>query len=244
MVTKIIKTEKGEEVIIDVEDYEFIVNNYDLYIDKNGYVNCRKKTWGNKLPTGKLHKILMNPPKGKHIHVDHKDGDKLNNSKKTNLRICHHSQNMKNRKSVLKYGNRETTSIYKGLYWKEGLGVWETYIKNDEHREYLGIFNDEIAAANCYNYYAKNYHGEFAQLNDVPFMDKDEWMKHKRGQNKSSEYRGVSFINGKWVVQICHKGKREIVGKFDDEIEAAIAYDKRAKELKGDKAKLNFNLHK
>jgi hypothetical protein len=72
-------------------------------------------------------------------------------------------------------------------------------------------------------------------------MTKDEWMKHKRGQNKSSKYRGVSFISGKWAVQIYHKGKNEVVGKFEDETEAAKVYDKRAKELKGDKAKLSFN---
>lgn len=42
----------------------------------------------------------------------------------------------------------------------------------------MGRFNSEIAAANAYNYYAKNEFGDFARINEVPFMSKDQWEKY------------------------------------------------------------------
>lgn len=59
----------------------------------------------------------------------------------------------------------------------------------------------------------------------------------------SSKYRGVNYrkSSGKWQVQIQHQGKLYFVGSFVDEDEAARAYDKRAVDLFGEFAKLNFS---
>lgn len=56
--------------------------------------------------------------------------------------------------------------------------------------------------------------------------------------NKTSQYRGVCKIKKGWHMQI-YKGKhyRQIC---DTELEAALLYDKMAKELFGNKANLNF----
>ncbi|NQT02028.1 MAG: HNH endonuclease [Planctomycetes bacterium] len=61
-------------------------------------------------------------------------------------------------------------------------------------------------------------------------------------RNCSSKYKGVSFhkFSKKWEVQIACNKKREHVGRFDDEIEAALAYDRKAGELFGEFAYLNF----
>lgn len=62
--------------------------------------------------------------------------------------------------------------------------------------------------------------------------------KHKDG---SSAYKGLTFRKrGGWDVRINYAYKHIKVGYFNDEIEAAKAYDKKAKELYGEFAKLNF----
>jgi hypothetical protein len=51
--------------------------------------------------------------------------------------------------------------------------------------------------------------------------------------SKSSEYRGVSWYkrDSKWQAQIQVARKKEHLGYFDDEAEAARAFDVRAAEL-------------
>ncbi len=50
-----------------------------------------------------------------------------------------------------------------------------------------------------------------------------------------SQYTGVSWhaIAGKWVAYIVHQNKLFHLGCFEDEREAALAYDQAARELRG-----------
>lgn len=70
----------------------------------------------------------------------------------------------------------------------------------------------------------------------------------KWGRNKpkgKSEYLGVSSTKrrpGRWHVRISCNGVRHHVGYFKSEIEAAKAYDRKARELEGGVAKTNFPL--
>lgn len=63
--------------------------------------------------------------------------------------------------------------------------------------------------------------------------------KHKDG---SSKYKGLEKSGKKWLVRVCKNYIRYRVGLFDNEKDAAKAYDSKAKELFGDFAKLNFPL--
>jgi hypothetical protein len=58
----------------------------------------------------------------------------------------------------------------------------------------------------------------------------------------SSRFRGVSFGRacGKWIVAIGFEGRLIHAGHFTDELEAARAYDRKAVELLGEDARLNF----
>lgn len=58
----------------------------------------------------------------------------------------------------------------------------------------------------------------------------------------SSQYKGVTWAkqNRKWVAQSKSFGKTIYLGYFEDEIEAALAYDRFAKDKFGDFARLNF----
>lgn len=61
----------------------------------------------------------------------------------------------------------------------------------------------------------------------------------KRGKNR---FRGVLWnkIEKKWQVQLACEYKKIHLGYFDDEVEAAKAYDEAAKKLRGEFAVLNF----
>ena len=60
----------------------------------------------------------------------------------------------------------------------------------------------------------------------------------KRRGKYTSKFKGVHWSRSLkcWCVQVAHRH----VGLFDDEIEAAKAYDEKAKELFGEFARLNF----
>jgi len=58
---------------------------------------------------------------------------------------------------------------------------------------------------------------------------------------KTSKYKGVSRCNQtrKWIAFITHYGKSINLGRYDTEIEAALAYNIKAVEIYGDEAVLN-----
>ncbi|UIW12540.1 MAG: hypothetical protein [Enterobacter phage ENC19] len=67
---------------------------------------------------------------------------------------------------------------------------------------------------------------------------------NKNGKpNTSSTYKGVSWDKStcKWKVGIQHNKKKIHLGYFDDEVEAAKAYDAKAIEIGGQYARLNFH---
>lgn len=61
-------------------------------------------------------------------------------------------------------------------------------------------------------------------------------------KNNKSGYKGVCWNKNskKWMAQIQFKKKLTRLGDFTDILEAAKAYDKKAKELHGEFANLNF----
>lgn len=60
--------------------------------------------------------------------------------------------------------------------------------------------------------------------------------------NNTSGYKGVTLNkrDDKWQAQIMSGGRRKYLGGFTTPEAAALAYDKAAKELHGEFAKLNF----
>jgi hypothetical protein len=66
--------------------------------------------------------------------------------------------------------------------------------------------------------------------------------RNTRKSRGASRFKGVSWSRamGKWQAKIHQNGKSIRLGYFDDEIEAAMAYDLKARELFGEFACLNF----
>jgi len=55
-----------------------------------------------------------------------------------------------------------------------------------------------------------------------------------------SKYRGINFEDGKWVARVFFKRKSIYLGRFDNEIDAALAHDAKALELFGEFHRPNF----
>lgn len=72
-------------------------------------------------------------------------------------------------------------------------------------------------------------------------MRERQIMLPKRKSNCSSPFKGVAWekSRGKWRAHIDIKGQTRTIGYFDDEIAAALAYNKKARELYGDIAYQN-----
>lgn len=65
--------------------------------------------------------------------------------------------------------------------------------------------------------------------------------KAKVNKNNSTGYHGVTRdTKGRFIAQINHNRKTTRIGVFKKAVEAAKAYDAKAVEIHGDKAKLNF----
>jgi hypothetical protein len=64
----------------------------------------------------------------------------------------------------------------------------------------------------------------------------------KTFKKTTSKYKGVCYNKqrNKYRADIGHNSHRKFLGHFDNEIDAAKAYDEAAKRLHGDFAKLNF----
>ena len=75
-------------------------------------------------------------------------------------------------------------------------------------------------------------------------LSKSQQGKLVRKRPKTSKYVGVHFASGKkkWIAKINYRYKAHSLGEYDVEETAARAYDKKAIELYGEKANLNFPL--
>lgn len=142
------KNALGKIALIDNADFER-VNKYSWNVNNGGYAIHIHIA---------MHRFIMNTPKG--MDTDHINGNRLDNRKK-NLRICSRSQNHFNRKK-----RANTSSVYKGVYWKKDRGKWRAVIIFNKPI-HIGYFTSEIDAAKSYNVKALELYGEFAKLNQI-----------------------------------------------------------------------------
>lgn len=151
------------ETIFDLKYYEFIKDyswhmsgNYveSFWVDEN---QCQKNM--------KLHQAIIYLS-GQEVpddcEIDHKDNNPLNNLE-NNLRICKHSDNVKNRKNIMKHSSK-----YKGVSFYKHTNKWRAKLRANHVDVFLGYFVNEDDAAKAYNIAAIKYFGEFARLNVIP----------------------------------------------------------------------------
>ena len=91
--------------------------------------------------------------------LDHINGIRDDN-RIENLREATNQQNMFNRKSV-----KGSSSQYKGVSWNKQLKKWSANYKINSEQVRLGVFSDEIDAANAYDKATVELHGSYHKKN-------------------------------------------------------------------------------
>ncbi|RAK52107.1 AP2/ERF family transcription factor [Phenylobacterium deserti] len=148
---------KGKVAIVDDADFDWL--SQWKWMCSNGGRAVRGPRGEERYPKRHrlimMHRQLLQAPDG--LEVDHIDGDPLNNQR-SNLRLCTHQQNMKNRSGY-------RSDKLKGAFFNRSIGRWQAVIVCDGRRHYLGTFGAELDAALAYDKAARELHGAFARLN-------------------------------------------------------------------------------
>ena len=141
-------------VIIDTEDADKC-RSFVWHLNTEGYAqtNINKRT-------ASMHRLLMGLIDGR-IQIDHINRNKLDN-RKANLRQCTKRQNVLNTGLT----SRNTTG-YKGINFRKDIKKWCVHIRIPGGYKYKGGFNSPEEAALQYNQWARQFHGDFAYLNEV-----------------------------------------------------------------------------
>lgn len=150
-------TSKGEEFYFDLEDYDKI-KDYYWYINDQGYV----VTNINNTKFISLHALVLNRINtNDDLEIDHINGKfSRNNASKANLRICTHSENMKNRGVP---SNNKTGVT--GVYFDENINKYKAYITIDKQQIYLGVFDSIDDAKNKRELFEIEYFKDYRYKN-------------------------------------------------------------------------------
>jgi len=156
------------------------------------------------------------------------------------------------------------TSKYKGVFYKQNHGRWGVRIKRDSFSPSFaaerdaGIYAEyqfRIKYNKSPNFPMLSMEELLAQYNDAlsrrSVQDLETRSNNRQGKprdyskSKTSKYVGVSKSYGSYRASITDQKKKYNLGSFserqpDAEIKAALAYDKKALELYGPNARLNF----
>ena len=151
---------KGTVVIVDEVGAKLLTTHSKSKwaakkINGKVYIHKQLRSGGEYVGYESLHRVLTNCPEG--LMVDHVNGNTLDN-RLSNLRVCNHSENMRNRKM-----HKNNASGFKGVYFSKSRNKWIAQITSAGKKMTLGSFNSPEVAHNAYVLAAKKYHGEFAR---------------------------------------------------------------------------------
>lgn len=150
---------KGRVALVDDEDYE-LISQFTWHYTTRGYA-MRSQRIGRIHKVGILmHRYIMSAPKD--MHVDHINGDTLDN-RRCNLRLASPSQNQHNKRKTKLYN---TSSRFKGVTWHKHNKKWQAAIGGKGRQtRYIGQFTTQEEAARAYDAAALHLFGEFAHIN-------------------------------------------------------------------------------
>lgn len=226
--------------VVDDEDYER-VSQFNWIYQKNtntSFTISTKIKVNEKIKNVMLGRFILGISKGIVWNINRNHLDFTRN----NLKIV-------DRKflSQMSRGRRNSSSKYKGVSWNKREKCWVVQIQ-DSHLN-INIrerCESEDKAALLYNELVKGLYGDDCYLNVIgqDNLSKDipkELPDVNYRTVKKKKYKGViKDKNGKFISKIYVDGKDLYLGCFQNEKIAAKVYDKKAIELFGEKARLNF----
>jgi hypothetical protein len=155
---KIIYTNKGDEILVDDEDYEEL-SKFKWHLMRGHAYRSIKRPDGVWTQLA-MHRQIMGLSIGHEVFVDHRNLNRQDNQR-ANLRICTRTQNHYNRPA-----QSTSKSGIKGVRRQAGRNKWEAKIRIDGRQKVLGYFDTAEDARAAYKKAAIEIHGEFANFGD------------------------------------------------------------------------------
>ena len=157
---KTINLSRGFLALVDDEDFEALSKNkWSAHTSGATHICASRNV---KLQNSRcvvlMHREILKVS-DRNLHVDHVDGNPLNNQK-ANLRVCSRQENMQN--SKLRTDNKLGL---KGVSLRRSKSSpYQATIQAGKVQRYLGVFATAEQAHAAYCAAAKVLHGEFARL--------------------------------------------------------------------------------
>lgn len=244
---------KSPEIcLIDKEDYEKIKYYNCYYQKKSNYVKIEVN---NK--TYNLSRYLLGL-KDEKIYADHIERNKTDNRKEK----LKESDSKKNGQNKSKCISKITTSKYLGVYFDKEKSKWRCTVTFEGKTKNIATVKTELIAAKLRDIYIINYlsNEHYPIVFRWTNQEKIKWSKilekhldgtikklvnknHKKIQNTSSKYIGVSFNNqsNNWITYVTFNKKRIFQKTVDNEETAAKLRDIYIIEYLSDQGyRLNF----
>ena len=154
---------QNQFALVDDADFDWL-SKYKWYArwaecTKSFYAVRNGKRTENKRQFIYMAREILGLKFGDKRQADHKNHDTLDN-RRSNLRVCSKAENLKNQGK-----RKDNSSGFRGVHWHKRDRKWQTQIRCNGRKIYLGNFTSLIEAAKCYDKAAKLHHGEFAVLN-------------------------------------------------------------------------------
>ena len=151
-----------------------------------------------------------------------------------------------NNKGVVLVDDQDYEQLLKNRWWLYGYGTTDyalTSVKVDGKWKNIRMHRMLTNAPNGMDVDHINHNGLDNQRNNLRICTRQQNSRNARPQKGyTSRFKGVCWDKdrNKWVSHIASGCGFKKIGRFDSEIEAGEAYDKKAVELFGEFACVNF----
>lgn len=163
---------KGMVAIIDAADLPLVVEYawHATVHDRTRYAASSQL----RRVTGEvvyMHRLIVGA--GPEDDVDHRDHNGLNN-RRENIRLCTNAQNRRNMQKTRGVSRYKGVSPSSPKRNAKGTRPWSATIHHEDQQIHLGAYQTEAEAARAYNAAAVRFYAEFAHLNVIEGLSREE----------------------------------------------------------------------